>query len=319
MTRLSKLALFASAATLTAGAAAAGDATRAEAHAKTGMDAMHAERALDRDVQTSLGVTVGQIDNADLITADGDYLGDVEAVLTNSAGDPEAVLIQLDRGLIEADDESRYVKVGFDTLETRADDDFINLWDDRVDLVTSQTPDAIAAMERWNAKAYSRAEIDADAAAESRMTGEERRDMSENRADTDSMWRSNDDLANELRERNVADRDMETTLGVTVAQINDADLVNEQGEELGEVEAVLRGETGEADSVLVELETGLFEEDRLVEIQLSELSTRADDQWINLWDEKIDLVTTQTPESLGEMRDWRFSENATAEVRTASN
>ena len=69
-----RIGLFAGAATL-AFAGAAGAYT-------------YHERAADRDASTMLGVSVGQIDDADVVTADGRHVGDVEAVLTNAAGIP---------------------------------------------------------------------------------------------------------------------------------------------------------------------------------------------------------------------------------------
>src|SRR5690606_27906723 len=85
----------------------------------------------------------------------------------------------------------------------------------------------------------------------------------------------------------------------------------------GEVEAVLRDGRGAPGAVLVELETGLCEDDRLVEIALSDVQTRQDDDWLNLWDDRIDLVIDQPVDAIGELPDWRMS-GVQGETRTAS-
>lgn len=96
-----------------------------------------------------------------------------------------------------------------------------------------------------------------------------------------------------------------TSLGVTVAQLRDADLLDTSGQELGEVEAVLLGPDGTPSSVLVELEDDVFGDDRLVEIALSTLVAREANRIVRLWDDEIDLVTQQPAEILGQLPDLR--------------
>ncbi len=94
------------------------------------------------------------------------------------------------------------------------------------------------------------------------------------------------------------DWDQETALGATVGQIADADLVDSSGQELGEVEYVLLNPDGAPGAVLVELEDDLFEEERLVQIELSAVTSQPDDDGIFDMDNDIDLVTDMTQDDI---------------------
>ena len=91
---------------------------------------------------------------------------------------------------------------------------------------------------------------------------------------------------------------MRTLLGVTVSQLRDADLIGADGQELGEVDAVLLGADGQPGSVLVELEDDIFGDGRVVELELSDLTAQEANAIARLWDDEIDLVTDQTPQAL---------------------
>ncbi len=66
-------------------------------------------------------------------------------------------------------------------------------------------------------------------------------------------------------------------LGLTEAQLLDAELISTNGEEIGDVAQVLRGPTGSVDRLLVEIEDS--HPDRFVEVSLAGLSplVRGDD------------------------------------------
>jgi hypothetical protein len=100
-----------------------------------------------------------------------------------------------------------------------------------------------------------------------------------------------------MRQR-ALDGSMRTSLGVTVSQLRDADLIGADGEELGEVDAVLLGADGQPGSVLVELEDDIFGDGRVVELELSDLTAQEANAIARLWDDEIDLVTDQTPQAL---------------------
>jgi len=91
---------------------------------------------------------------------------------------------------------------------------------------------------------------------------------------------------------------MRTLLGVTVSQLRDADLIGADGQELGEVDAVLLGADGQPGSVLVELEDDIFGDGRVVELELSDLTAQESNAIARLWGDEIDLVTDQTPQAL---------------------
>src|SRR5690606_8855241 len=63
----------------------------------------------------ALGLTEGQLLEADLVTADGTDLGDVEQVRRGAGGAVEGLLVE-----VENSDPDRYVVVPLDGLTTRA-------------------------------------------------------------------------------------------------------------------------------------------------------------------------------------------------------
>ena len=75
-----------------------------------------------------------QLLDADLVSADGTDMGDIEQVRRNAAGDVEGFLVEL-----EDNDPDRYVVVMLDGLTTRADGD-------DTDLQTTMTAVEIAAL-----------------------------------------------------------------------------------------------------------------------------------------------------------------------------
>jgi hypothetical protein len=93
--------------------------------------------------------------------------------------------------------------------------------------------------------------------------------------------------------------------GYTAAQLDDADLVNHAGMQLGEVEAVLVDPAGAPSAVLVELEDDMFGEERLIEIGLDELTARPAQKYLNIWIDRIDLVSDRPPSWFEAARDWR--------------
>lgn len=66
--------------------------------------------------EAALGLSEGQLLEADLVAADGTDLGDIEQVRRNAAGAVEGLLVE-----IEDSDPERYVVVPIDGLTTRAD------------------------------------------------------------------------------------------------------------------------------------------------------------------------------------------------------
>ena len=82
----------------------------------------------------ALGMTEAQLLDADLVTADGTDLGDVEGVRRNAEGAVEALVVEL-----ENTDPDRYVLVPIDGLSpVRNGDD--------VDIVTQMTAAQLAAL-----------------------------------------------------------------------------------------------------------------------------------------------------------------------------
>ncbi len=83
-------------------------------------------------------------------------------------------------------------------------------------------------------------------------------------------------------------------LGLTEAQLIDAELVGANGVELGDVQSLLRDANGQVDRLLVEIEDS--DPDRFVEVPVEGLSTimRGDD---------TDLSTTMTREQLAALPD----------------
>lgn len=86
----------------------------------------------------ALGLSETQLLEADLVTADGTDLGDVEQVRRNAAGAVEGFLVE-----VENSDPDRYVMVSLDGLTTRVDGD-------DTDLQTSMTAAELAAMPDAN-------------------------------------------------------------------------------------------------------------------------------------------------------------------------
>lgn len=82
----------------------------------------------------ALGLTEARLLEADLVTADGTDLGDVEQVRRNSSGTVDGLLIE-----VEDSDPDRYVVVPLDGLTTRTDGD-------DVDIQTTMTAADIAAL-----------------------------------------------------------------------------------------------------------------------------------------------------------------------------
>ena len=82
----------------------------------------------------ALGLNEAQLLDADLVSADGTDMGDIEQVRRNAAGDVEGFLVEL-----EDTDPDRYVVVMLDGLTTRADGD-------DTDLQTTMTAVEIAAL-----------------------------------------------------------------------------------------------------------------------------------------------------------------------------
>ena len=109
-------------------------------------------RAKNPDQQTSLGASVRQIDDADLIGDDGRELGDVEYVLIGPDGEPGAVVVELDDDRFG---ENRYVKLELAKLTLREDvDSDLDDWDDKTEynVVTAMTSDELRAMEAFKLK-----------------------------------------------------------------------------------------------------------------------------------------------------------------------
>lgn len=105
------------------------------------------------------------------------------------------------------------------------------------------------------------------------------------------------------------DADQVTTLGVTVRQLDDADLIGEDGRDLGDVEYVLLSADGEASAVVVELDDDRFGDDRYVKIMLEGLTLREDvDDDPDDWDDEVeyDLVSTITVAEARDMKNFRL-------------
>jgi hypothetical protein len=83
-------------------------------------------------------------------------------------------------------------------------------------------------------------------------------------------------------------------LGLTEAQLLDADLVSADGTDLGDVEQVRRGADGAVSGLLVEIEKS--NPDRYVVVPISGLTTRADGN-------ETDVQTTMTAKDLAALPD----------------
>lgn len=86
-------------------------------------------------------------------------------------------------------------------------------------------------------------------------------------------------------------------LGLTERELLDADLINASGEDLGDIEAVRRDESGAITSLVIELDD--TDPDRWVEIPIEGLSTQrtGDD---------IDIVASMTRDELASYPDTRL-------------
>ena len=93
-----------------------------------------ASAAAAGDAVVALGLTEAQLLEADLVTADGTDLGDVEQVRRTADGTVEGVLVS-----IEDSEPDRYVVVPFDGLTSRPDGD-------DTDLQTTMTAEDLAAL-----------------------------------------------------------------------------------------------------------------------------------------------------------------------------
>jgi hypothetical protein len=82
----------------------------------------------------ALGLTETQLLDADLVTADGTDLGDVEQVRRDGAGAVEGLLVE-----VEGSNPERYVLVPLDGLTTRAEGD-------DTDLQATMTAEDLAAL-----------------------------------------------------------------------------------------------------------------------------------------------------------------------------
>ena len=95
--------------------------------------------------------------------------------------------------------------------------------------------------------------------------------------------------------------------GFTVAQLDDADVVTRDGLEIGEVEGVLLDTAGKPAAVLVELEDDVFGRERLIVIELTELSAQPARKYLNIWSDRIDLVTDRPLSWFDTAPEWRDS------------
>lgn len=86
------------------------------------------------DAVAALGLTEQQLLDADLVTADGTDLGDIEQVRRDASGNVTGLLVELDDS-----DPDRYVLVPMDGLTTRAEGD-------DTDVQTTMTAEELAAL-----------------------------------------------------------------------------------------------------------------------------------------------------------------------------
>lgn len=97
-------------------------------------------------------------------------------------------------------------------------------------------------------------------------------------------------------------------LGLTAAQLLDADLVGADGTDLGDVEQVRRGANGAVDSLLVEIED--TDPDRYVAVPLTGLTTRKSG-------DDTDLQTTMDAAALAALPDAALDAAGTEPVAAA--
>ena len=107
------------------------------AAAQQGLDVATLEEAEDDDlVVQPFGVTVDDIDDMDLMNADGEEIGEIEEVLLDAGGQPVAVSVEVDDFLGMGE---REVVFALDQLQL-ADDDF----------VTSVDKATVEALPEWD-------------------------------------------------------------------------------------------------------------------------------------------------------------------------
>jgi hypothetical protein len=106
---------------------------------------------------------------------------------------------------------------------------------------------------------------------------------------SDQQDQAEDQLEAQSESSAAAAGNAEAALGLSEAQLLDADLIDATGADLGDVEAVLRNAGGQVDRLLVEVDGP--EPDRYVEIPVEGLTTRAEGN-------DTDLVSTMTAADL---------------------
>lgn len=77
------------------------------------------ERAADDTVQTPFGVSIGALNDFDVVGPNGEKYGEVEYVLVDAAGAPSAVVVELDADRFGAE---RLVRMDVDQLSMRQGD-----------------------------------------------------------------------------------------------------------------------------------------------------------------------------------------------------
>ncbi len=109
-------------------------------------------------------------------------------------------------------------------------------------------------------------------------------------SDNSPPQQTNQDMSGTMTENAVADNTNEKlVLGLTMRQLRDADIVNAEGFEIGEVERIISDASGTVTNLLVEVEDS--DPDHIVEISLDGLTAKqSGDDW--------DLVTTMSKEDL---------------------
>lgn len=107
------------------------------AAAQQSLDVRALEEAEDDDlVVQPFGITVDDIDDMDLMNADGEEIGEIEEVLLDASGQPVAISVEVDDFL---GDGEREVVFGLDQLQLM-DDDF----------VTSVDKATVEALPEWD-------------------------------------------------------------------------------------------------------------------------------------------------------------------------
>jgi sporulation protein YlmC with PRC-barrel domain len=107
------------------------------AAAQQGLDVATLEEAEDDDlVVQPFGLTVDDIDDMDVMNADGEEIGEIEEVLLDASGQPVAVSVEVD-DFLGIDD--REVVFGLDQLQLTGDD-----------FVTSVDRATVEALPEWD-------------------------------------------------------------------------------------------------------------------------------------------------------------------------